>query len=136
MQNVYFSGQISSIGSNPNSGGIAGNAGSLAHITNSLMIGLIPTSSTANQGGLRRNCGGTCNDHSYWATDLTSQGTSATGGAGGEQTKSAIQTPTSAAGLYSAWDATIWDFGTSTQYPALLGLPISVANQRSSYQTH
>ncbi len=35
------------------------------------------------------------------------------------QSAAALQAPTSAAGIYSTWSGGVWDFGTSTQYPAL-----------------
>ena len=35
------------------------------------------------------------------------------------QTTVALQTPTGATGIYSTWDANIWDFGTSSEYPSL-----------------
>ena len=31
----------------------------------------------------------------------------------------ALQSPTTATGIYSAWDVAVWDFGTENQYPAL-----------------
>ena len=51
---------------------------------------------------------------SYFDTE-TSGATSGTGA----QTTAALQTPTSATGIYAAWDEDIWDFGTSSQYPVL-----------------
>ena len=30
-----------------------------------------------------------------------------------------LQSPTTATGIYSAWDVAVWDFGTENQYPAL-----------------
>ena len=51
---------------------------------------------------------------SYFDTE-TSGATSGTGA----QTTAALQTPTSATGIYASWDEDIWDFGTSSQYPVL-----------------
>ncbi len=64
---------------------------------------------------------------SYWDTQTSGQSTSA-GGEG--KTTSELQSPTSNTGIYATWDSNVWDFGTSSQYPALKGLPISVAEQR------
>ena len=84
-QNVYATGNMKNIGTNPNSGGILGNSGGVT-ITNSLSLMLIPAATSNNQGGLRRNCGGTCGSQAYWITDLASQGTTSNGGTGGEET--------------------------------------------------
>ena len=67
---------------------------------------------------------------SYWDTQTSSQSTSA-GGEG--KTTTELQSPTSSTGIYATWDSNVWDFGTSSQYPALKGLPISVAEQRQSH---
>ena len=64
---------------------------------------------------------------SYWDTGTSGQSSSA-GGEG--KTTSELQSPTSNTGIYATWDSNVWDFGTSSQYPALKGLPISVAEQR------
>ncbi len=53
---------------------------------------------------------------SYW--DTGSSGLSASSGGVGKTTAE-LQSPTSAVGIYSAWDAVVWDFGTSAQYPAM-----------------
>ena len=67
---------------------------------------------------------------SYWDTETSGQSTS-DGGEG--KTTGELQSPTSNTGIYSIWDAAVWDFGTSSQYPALKGLPIGVAEQRQSH---
>ncbi len=66
---------------------------------------------------------------SYWDTQKSGQSDS-DGGDG--KTTSELQSPTSDAGIYAAWDSDVWDFGTSGQSPALKGLGISVADQRRS----
>ncbi len=53
---------------------------------------------------------------SYWDTDTSGQTTSA-GGVG--MPTSQLQAPTSATGMYADWDASIWDFGTASDYPEL-----------------
>ena len=58
---------------------------------------------------------------SYWDTTI---GPSATkSGAGEGKTTSELQTPTSNTGIYANWQSAaegdVWDFGTSSQYPAL-----------------
>ena len=55
---------------------------------------------------------------SYWDTETSGQSTSA-GGEG--KTTSELQSPTSNTGIYSTWDGDVWDFGTSSEYPNLIG---------------
>jgi hypothetical protein len=51
---------------------------------------------------------------SYWDTAKHSD---SDGGRG--KTTAELQSPTAATGIYAAWDAAIWDFGSNNQYPAL-----------------
>ena len=53
--------------------------------------------------------------NSYWDMDVYSTN----GAAGSGQSSVALQTPTTATGIYAAWSEDDWDFGTSTQYPTL-----------------
>ena len=53
---------------------------------------------------------------SYWDTATSGLSSSA---AGTGQTTSELQEPTGATGLYESWNDGSWDFGTSSQYPAL-----------------
>jgi hypothetical protein len=55
----------------------------------------------------------------YWNTD-TGPASSA---AGIGKTTLELQTPTTNSGIYSAWDDTIWDFGTASDYPELTTTP-------------
>ena len=89
------------------------------------------TSATSLQtAGAVRSCSGTCGkvaQHSYW--DSTLLPSPSDGGHGTGQTTTALQTPTSATGIYVQWDIDLdttltgtqdpWTFGTSRQYPAL-----------------
>ncbi len=108
-------------------GGLAGfNRSSSASITNSYAAGAV--SAVSMQAGPAWNAartkgglvGETTSDAtvtaSYWDTQTSSQAASA-GGTG--QTTSGLQSPTGAAGIYGAWAAAIWDFGTASEYPAL-----------------
>ena len=107
-------------------GGTAGGlVGSLSGgtITASYATGRVP--SDRNTGGLvGRNSGGTVTN-SYWDT-RTSGHTSGSPGSG--RTTSQLQSPTTYSGIYGSWNVDIdeddmndnpWDFGTSSQYPAL-----------------
>ena len=69
----------------------------------------------SNIGGFTGG-GGTCTD-SYFDSLATGQNSS--GCATGEERKTTaqLQSPTSNTGIYENWDATIWDFGSSSEYP-------------------
>ena len=66
---------------------------------------------------------------SYWDNDTSSF----PGGAGTAQTSDSLRSPISATGIYANWgdDGDCgWDFGTSSDYPALLCLPDSTPEQQ------
>ena len=108
-------------------GGLVGfNRSSSASITNSYAAGAV--SAVSMQAGpgwnAARTKGGLVGETtadatvtaSYWDTQTSAQAASA-GGTG--QTTSGLQSPTGASGIYGAWAAAIWDFGTASEYPAL-----------------
>ena len=76
-------------------------------------------SGTAAIGGLVGSSTGTTTD-SYWDTETSGQLYS-DGGSG--KTTAELQSPAGYTGIYAAWDDTeagdLWDFGESSQYPAL-----------------
>ena len=83
---------------------------------------------------------GTCTA-SYWDTEASGRDLS---GCGIGQTTSALQTPTSATGIYALWGRldvdgdgipaeSPWDFGSSSQYPALKYRGMDPAAQRGNY---
>ena len=51
------------------------------------------------------------------------------------QTTVALQTPTGATGIYSTWDANIWDFGTSSEYPSLKPPVVAAVQAKTDYDT-
>ena len=67
-------------------------------------------------GGLVGSNTGTPPTDSYWDTETSGQLYS-DGGSG--KTTAELQTPTGNAGIYANWGPEAWDFGTSSQYPAL-----------------
>ena len=64
---------------------------------------------------------------SYWDTQTSGQAGSY-GGVG--KTTAELQSPTTNSGIYADWDASVWDFGNSRQYPALKYGGMDVAAQR------
>ncbi len=116
-------------------GGLVGwNENASGTITNSYAMGKVAThgeTGTPPGGGSRqnpiadvgglvgKNDGGAAVTASYWDTEASRQATSAGGAGAVGRTTAQLQSPTSAVGIYSAWAAATWDFGTSSQYPAL-----------------
>ena len=94
-----------------NVGGLVG--GSIGSISASYATGYV--SGDGAIGGLVGSSTGTTTD-SYWDTETSGQDFS-DGGSG--KTTSELQSPTGATGIYSIWDPRAWDFGDSSQYPAL-----------------
>lgn len=78
-------------------------------------------------GGFCGDNFGSISESNYWDTQ-TSNLTNSDGGTG--LTTSQMQSPTSADGIYITWGTDVWDFGTSTQYPALKGMPGGLGVQR------
>ena len=84
-------------------------------------------------GGLIGDGNSTTIHYSYW-DNITSD--IATGSYGTPQTSAALQAPTNYTGIYEQWrnQGCGWDFGTSSQYPAIRCLPIAPERQRSFYR--
>ena len=84
------------------------------------LVGIIETSYATGSVSGRGNVGGLAGlardsgtvTNSYWDNQTSGQGSS-TG-----QTAAALQGPTEASGIYSSWNANLWDFGSASQYPA------------------
>ena len=117
-----------SVSGNSSVGGLVGyNSGGA--ITASYATGSV--SGNSSVGGLvGYNSGGGAITDSYWNTDIFSAGTDGVG-----RTTAQLQSPTGYTGIYRDWNADLdnadrndddatgaddfWDFGTSSQYPAL-----------------
>ena len=120
----YATGGVSG---NSSVGGLVGYNSGGGAITASYATGGV--SGNSSVGGLVGYSGGTITD-SYWNTDIFGAGT---GGEG--RTTAQLQSPTGYTGIYRDWNADLdnadrndddatgaddfWDFGTSSQYPAL-----------------
>ena len=91
-------------------------------ITNSYAIGRVSGTGGYIGGLLGYGRGGnyTAIARSYWNTDVTATGVGGGGvtGAGGNTTAQ-LQAPTGRTGIYARWSDGNWDFGSSSQYPAL-----------------
>ena len=131
VTNSYAVGSVTVTGTGANSiGGLAGNT---AGIVNSYSLAAVSVPADATEvGGLRGAVSANNAPESYWNTETSGQAES---GAGTARTTSQLQSPTApganAGDTYHGWDTDVWDFGTSSQYPALKGLPLTPAEQRA-----
>ena len=91
----------------------------------STIINSYSTGAVSPGGGLVGSNNSGSATASYWDTETSGRSSSALGTG---QATTALQTPTGYTGIYSAWNANLdgvtgndnpWDFGTSSQYPAL-----------------
>ena len=110
ITNCYTTPSITSTGSF--AGGLVGRTIG-GTISNSYSIGAVASTATSVGGFVGQRFAGTISNCYFDAmTSGISSGT-------GAQATSALQTPTSATGIYANWDEDVWDFGTNTQYPVL-----------------
>ena len=120
VQSCYAMGNVST-----SAGTVGGMVGwNNSPIFTSFSIGTVTGSSTV--GGFV-GLQSTISDANYW--DIETSGITESGGGTG-QTTSSLQATTSAVGIYVTWSSDVWDFGTSTQYPALKNMPNGLSAQR------
>ena len=126
INSSYAIGDVS--GGGDDIGGLVGRNESGTTITASYAAGRVSTSGdTFYIGGLvGYDAGGTITA-SYWDTQTSGQAGSY-GGVG--KTTDELQSPTTNSGIYADWDAGVWDFGNSRQYPALKYGGMDVERQR------
>lgn len=83
-------------------------------------------------GGLTGRCPAgsppSINNTNYW--DIETSGLTLSRDEAQGINTTTLQSPTSNAGIYATWDPTIWDFGTTNQYPALKDMPNGLEVQR------
>ena len=116
-----------SVSGNRQVGGLVG-WNKYSSITDSYAIGQVSaTGATPYTGGLVGDDKQGTTTTSYWDTQTTGQADSY-GGVG--KTTAELQSPTTNSGIYADWDASVWDFGNSRQYPALKHDGMDVAAQR------
>ncbi len=119
----YARGNVSS--SSNELGGLVGRNGGT--IVTSYSVGKVNGSGTSYNGGLIGYNSGKATATSYW--DVTTSGLATSGSNATGLTTIQLQSPTSATGIYITWDEDAWDFGTSTQYPALKNMPGGLETQ-------
>ena len=115
--NSYATGYV--IGAE-NVGGLVGTLHKRDTILNSYAIGTVI--GNKNVGGLiGLGYSSASINFSYWNSEVNETGIgggSFSGTALGKTTME-LKAPTGRTGIYAAWDQRVWDFGTSSQYPAL-----------------
>ena len=115
--NSYATGDVTG---NSNVGGLVGGSSTTSlTIKSSYSTGSVTGSSDV--GGLIGSifASGAQVTASYWDTQTSGLSTSA-GGVG--KTTSELHSPTSNTGTYATWDSNVWNFGTSSEYPTLIGV--------------
>ena len=137
VRNSFATGPVRGAGRGNDTGGLIGlnNSGTGRQsrpIVNSYAIGPVTQGGGGSQtGGLVGRHSGVAAIASYWDKGTTGRTTSATGTG---LTTAQMQAPTApgaeAGDTYHGWSADIWDFGTSSQYPVLKGMPVSLNEQR------
>ena len=124
ITNSYATGSVSSSGF-ASVGGLTGSSHPVGNsptdftdssISSSYATGRVTSSSSDNVGGLVGSDNRSSIADSYWDTQASGQ-SSSDGGIG--KTTRELQSPTSNTGIYANWDPSVWDFGTSSQYPTL-----------------
>ncbi len=124
ITNSYAAGSVSGTGNDV--AGLVGYLDGSARVTASYAsVDVTHTNPSVSAGLIGWRAAGTV-ENSYYDTDVApGLSNGAYRGSGGTatnvsgKTAAELQAPTSAAGIYSTWDASAWHFGTSTQYPAL-----------------
>ena len=117
ITNSYAKGSVA--GSGDSVGGLVG-GNSSGTITNSYATGFVLESGNSVGGLVGFNTENTEVNDSYWDINTSGQGTSA---GGTSKTTVALQSPTTATGIYDSWSNDDWDFGTTKQYPAVKYTP-------------
>jgi len=120
----YSTASVTSSSSASNVGGLVGRVSQASGAT-STVVNSYATGAVGSGGGLVGSNNSGSATASYWDTTTSGRSSSALGTG---QSTTALQTPTGYNGIYSAWNANIdgvtgndnpWDFGASSQYPAL-----------------
>ncbi len=136
VKNTYFKGSLQITGDNTAvsiGACVKYDLGSDIGLTNTYSTGSLTIASgvtgTATYGMAFPADSGITLSESYWNSELYMPDTADVGEG---KTTSELQSGTGGSGSYSGWDTDIWDFGTSSEYPALKKLPITPAEQRSA----
>ncbi|WP_420637790.1 GLUG motif-containing protein [Candidatus Poriferisocius sp.] len=128
--NTYSRVTVRGLTSSSKVGGLVGslhvNQSRYSRVTNSYAAGLVQSTGDSPVGGLaaRNGHGRTRISDSYWDVNATNQSTSANDNDGHDddgkgKSTSELKSPTGANGIYANWDANVWDFGSSGEYPVL-----------------
>lgn len=121
MKNCYAKGQVES--NSYNIGGLIGE--NVGLVVSSYSTGGA-TGSSAVGGFIGRNSGSVPKSN-YW--DISTSGITSSSAGSGYPTAT-LQGITTDVSIYLTWDEDSWDFGSSSEYPALKGMPGGLESQR------
>lgn len=122
MLSCYATGEV--VSSYIYVGGLVGDNGGT--ISTSYSTGYVEGSGSFG-GFVGRNTG-SISSTNYW--DINTSGIETSAGDATGQTTTNLQGVTSNTSIYATWSSDAWDFGNSSQYPALKGMPNGVDAQR------
>ena len=123
IRNSYATGDVKGGGSSSRIGGLVGATFAVSRITNSYATGSV-SGTGSNIGGLVGilNVGGTISS-SYWLDSSASRGGTNVNDTETERTVEQLTSPTapgaSSTDAYHDWSPSVWDFGTSDQFPVI-----------------
>ena len=110
-------------------GRISGSIERRVPVASCYATGNVRGGTSTDVGGLVGEVSGASVSNSYYDNDESSASAAIGGGGTGRvvstltnvsgQTTEALQGPTSPEGIYSTWDADVWDFGSGMRYPRL-----------------
>ena len=122
ISDSYVTSGTSSVSGANNVGGLVGRNAPAGTLTNGYTLAAV--SGDSRVGGLiGQNASGGTIAQSYWirktGSSLSSIGEGQQLSYEATQTAVALKLPTTNTGIYSNWKASLWDFGTSNQFPIL-----------------
>ena len=121
IDDSYVISSVSGSDSSSNVGGLVGRNGRGSSIMNSYAV-ISSLSGSSRVGGLAGVDLGSIS-RSYWLNEtgssINSIGSDRQPSYTAIQTAMALKLPTAATGIYSGWRTSVWDFGTSDQFPIL-----------------
>ncbi len=128
IHNSYFVGSVETTGTATGytSGGVSLNPVTLSNV---YVAATVTAANTASFTGLAPDGADVTN--SYWDSTLNST----TDGEGVGKTTTELKALRTDPGIFAGWSTDDWNFGTTSQYPVLKGLPVTAAEQCEAINT-
>ncbi len=135
VENAYATGAVRGVGHVAGLAGSNGVNGGRGTISNSYATGAVSSDKDWPHVGGLVGWQNASVSRSYWDTETSGQDEGVSQGSDEGitgLTTAGLQGPTGATGIYGNWDsATIWEFGTSSEYPCLLDVTPGCEEQTS-----